>query len=121
MSDTFARNGGRSTALAWYLYCTGEKKLDSKGKLVFDPTIAHRQYKRPDMSPSKFALEFHNITSERAYIEYMGERYEEGEKILLEWFSKEILEVGPKDGTSEHVRRNFVAGEKPLPQLPKNV
>ena len=93
----FERKGGAFTALTWYIYCTGEPTQDKDGKIVFDPKIPHRQYRNPSMSPTKYAEQIHNITADKAYKFYSNEGWLKGRQLLHEYFTEEILNVGPRD------------------------
>lgn len=62
----FERYGGRKSAFAWALFCGGKPKRDDKGKLVFDPDLAHRQWTTSDKKPSHFAKHIDLILADLA-------------------------------------------------------
>jgi len=118
LTSIFESLGGTVAALSWYVYVLGTPQLDEKGKLAFDPKIPHRQYKGSDMKPKKFANEISAIIADADFKYLSTTGWPQARKLLLKYFSEEILEIGPKDGQAYSVKVGYVFGEKKLPNLP---
>lgn len=120
LTKTFAALGGAVTALAWYIYTAGIPEADKNGKLIFDLKIPHRQFKGSDMKPSGFSKHINAILADEDFKRLATDMWHtEGKKRLLEYFSREILEIGPRDGSAYSSKLGYVFGQKNLPKIPK--
>lgn len=117
LTKTFERVGGYVAALSWYIYVMGKPEKDQKGKLVFDLKIPHRQFKGSDFKPSGYGKHFDAIIADPDFKYLSQEGWNDFKNCLTNYFSKELLEVGPKDGTAYSAKLGYVFGEKPLPKL----
>ena len=119
LTKMFESMGGAVTSLAWYIYTHGMPSYKEDGSLAFNLKEPHRQFKGSDMKPNGFAKHFNAILTDKdfRYFSTVG-WHKGGREILLEYFTKETLEIGPRDGTPYPVKLGYLFGDKPINNPP---
>ena len=73
----FEKYGGRTTSLAWMIFCGFIPELDVKGKRNFVPDMGFVQFVGSDKPPKAFAKYFSQITA----TEHFKQAYEKGKSL----------------------------------------
>jgi hypothetical protein len=119
LTKTFETLGGTVAALSWYLYIVGCPAKDGKERLIFDPKIPHRQFRGSDFKPSSYAKHINAIIADKDFKNMSTHKWNEIRIELLRYFPEDILEVGPRDGSTYASKIGYQFGEISIPTLPQ--
>ncbi len=110
----FQAYGGRTTALAWYVFAGGTPEIDDKTmRPKFTITAPHRQYASMDKRPSQFAKYFNAILADSFFKRFATKEWNTVEPALRSYFGP-ILDQKPRDAVDDEARAGVKYGELPV-------
>jgi hypothetical protein len=111
LTKIFEQYGGKTSAVAWYIYTCAEPVLDENtGKRKYDPLKPHTQNVTIDRRPSQFARYFNSILADGSFKNFTTKKWDEISTQLKLYFP-ETFETPPRDGLSEHEKVGYAFGD----------
>ena len=108
----FQQYGGKTAALAWYVFAGGVPDLDENtGRPKFTLVAPHRQFASQDKRPSQFAKYFNAILQDKFFKDFATKTWEATEPALRSYFP-DTIDQEPRDLMDGQVRAGVEFGQR---------